>query len=164
MQFDLLVRQPQYLNQIATWYYQEWGAQTPNYQLQDAIDELTTYLNAQNPTALIAIDGDRVAAVAQLKHHEIPALSDKKHWLGGVYVSADYRGQGLAAKLVRYALEHAQQQGIEQLYLQTSHADGGLYRRLGFLPLAPYQNHGQQVLLMHYPVSRLNTQPATSPA
>jgi ribosomal protein S18 acetylase RimI-like enzyme len=57
-------------------------------------------------------------------------------YLCDVYVDEAYRGQGIARRMVRYALEHPEYQGLRRWLLATRDAHE-VYRGLGFelLPL-----------------------------
>ncbi|RYG34952.1 N-acetyltransferase [bacterium] len=52
-------------------------------------------------------------------------------WLCDVFVNPDYRGQGLATKMVAYALEHPDHQGLRRWMLATRDAHA-VYEKLGF--------------------------------
>jgi predicted N-acetyltransferase YhbS len=56
--------------------------------------------------------------------------------LGGVIVSAPYRGQGLGRSVVQAALARAQQLGPRFAMLFCHEDRAGLYRRLGFVEVA----------------------------
>lgn len=54
---------------------------------------------------------------------------------GGVYVDAAQRGKGIAEALITDLMARAASEGVREVYLQTEADDGGLYRRLGWMPL-----------------------------
>ncbi|RYZ78496.1 MAG: GNAT family N-acetyltransferase [Proteobacteria bacterium] len=52
-----------------------------------------------------------------------------------VFVSQEYRGQGLGSSLIRHAIEHSKSIGIQGVRLETTPTNAGalrLYERLGF--------------------------------
>ena len=57
-------------------------------------------------------------------------------WVCDVFVDEDHRGQGLAQKMVHFALEHPDHQGLRRWLLATKDAHG-VYRKAGFDAL-PY--------------------------
>ena len=73
---------------------------------------------------------------------------EKMHWLGGVYVNPDFRGQNIASKLVGQAQNEAIKLGIETLYLQTECLTGGLYAKLGWQIEAHVNYRGVDVAVM----------------
>jgi GNAT superfamily N-acetyltransferase len=58
-----------------------------------------------------------IVGTASLKYREMDIYPEKEHWLGGVFVSAEYRGRGIATRLVDGALEMARTLGVKMLYL-----------------------------------------------
>ena len=56
-------------------------------------------------------------------------------YVGDVFVLPDYRGRGLAKWMMQYVMDHPELQGLRRWVLATRDAHG-LYRQLGFTPLA----------------------------
>jgi GNAT superfamily N-acetyltransferase len=79
---------------------------------------------------------------------------EKEHWLGGVFVAPEHRGEQIATGVIHKALEKAKALHVETLYLQTEYLDGGLYRRLGWRPLDRVNYHGLDVLVMEKKLTR----------
>jgi predicted N-acetyltransferase YhbS len=55
-------------------------------------------------------------------------------WIGMVLVHPQHRRQGIAASLMRQALEHLQRRGVRSVKLDATPAGYPLYQRLGFVP------------------------------
>ena len=55
-------------------------------------------------------------------------------WVCDVYVAEEHRGKGIARKMVRFAIEHPDFQGLRRWLLATADAHG-VYAGLGFVPL-----------------------------
>lgn len=128
-----LAERPALLPVVAQWYYDQWGCHTPGRTLTDECERLEVFLQPDAlPMLLIALDGDRAVAAAQLKFHERVEHPERLHWLGGVYVASTQRGQGLAERLINDLMVRAAAEGVHEVYLQTEADDGGLYRRLGW--------------------------------
>ncbi|MFT7606812.1 MAG: GNAT superfamily N-acetyltransferase, partial [Saprospiraceae bacterium] len=85
---------------------------------------------------------------AQLKYHEMSIYPDKENWLGGVYVSKNYRGKGIARQIIQKLIVIAGNLNIKKLYLQTENLDGGLYQRMGWKPIEQVNYHNIDVLVM----------------
>ncbi|WP_447593323.1 GNAT family N-acetyltransferase [Stenotrophomonas rhizophila] len=127
---------PQLLPQVAAWYFQQWGHHVPGRTLADECERLEVFLQPDAlPMLLIAMQDDRPVAAAQLKFHERAERPERLHWLGGVYVDAAQRGKGVAGALITDLMARAASEGVREVYLQTEADDGGLYRRLGWMPL-----------------------------
>ena len=73
---------------------------------------------------------------------------EKEHWIGGVFVAPEYRGKGLGSRMTEEIATRAPSYGVRTLHLQTERLDGGLYRQLGWQPVAQVNNHGMEVLVM----------------
>jgi GNAT superfamily N-acetyltransferase len=99
-------------------------------------------------TALIAFVGGRLAGICLLVMHEIePAHSDLSPWLASLYVDREFRGQGLARRLVTAVEEHARRHGVARLHLYTVDAED-LYRKCGWAVAERFvSGHGALVLM-----------------
>ncbi len=134
---------PQLLPEVAAWYFAQWGHHVPGRTLADECERLEVFLQPDAlPMLLIAMQGDRPVAAAQLKFHEREERPERLHWLGGVYVDATQRGKGIAEVLIADLMARAASEGVREVYLQTEADDGGLYRRLGWEPLESIQHTG----------------------
>ena len=143
IEHTLLSQTPALLPVVAQWYFSEWGMHVPGLVLADECQRLEVFLHdAELPLLLIAMDQGEPVAAAQLKFHERTERPEREHWLGGVYVQASHRGQGLAAILIDDLMARALVLGVREVYLQTQADDGGLYRRLGWAPLESVQHAG----------------------
>ena len=149
MELQLLADNEEVIPIVASWYVEEWGHLEGARTLPNMIEGLRDYLNKDRmPLMVLAMKGDEVIGVAQLKFREMDIYPDKEHWLGGVYVSSDYRGNKIARKIVVKIVSIAEKLGVGKLYLQTIRLDGGLYAKLGWNPLEQVKYRGEQVLVM----------------
>ncbi|WP_109675276.1 GNAT family N-acetyltransferase [Dyadobacter jejuensis] len=149
MKLELLADHPNLLPIIAKWYFEEWGCLSKDKTLDTEIENLQAYLNpGEIPLILIAIGNGQPLGAAQLKYHEMSIYPDKVHWLGGVYVSQEHRGKGIASQIILELIAIAKKLKIKTLYLQTENLSGGLYRQLGWLPIEQVNYHGIEVLVM----------------
>ena len=55
-------------------------------------------------------------------------------WIGDIFVDPEHRRRGLAGRIVRYALNHPEHQGLRRWVLATKDAHG-VYAACGFEPL-----------------------------
>ncbi|KZN36973.1 GNAT family N-acetyltransferase [Pseudoalteromonas luteoviolacea] len=147
--FYYLADKPQYLTTIASWYFKQWCEHSGRYSLQEVKQKLEKALNQHClPMSVIALRGDELVGVAELKFHEMDAYLEFEHWLGGVFVSPSARGENIAKHLVIHLIDQAKRLDIKALYLQTESLGGGLYRKLGFEPLFITDSKGVRVLVM----------------
>jgi ribosomal protein S18 acetylase RimI-like enzyme len=84
-------------------------------------------------TLFVARDGDRIVGMLTLITFEIPTAA--RAWIEDVVVDESARGQGVAAELVKAALDRATEVGVRTVDL-TSRPDreaaNRLYARMGF--------------------------------
>lgn len=135
---------------IARWYYDEWGYKDANNSYEKTCERIRGKLNRDKvPLHIVAVDGENILGVAQLKIREMDIYPDKDYWLGSVYVAAEARGRKVASHLCERVIQVAQSLHIPTLYLQTDKIDdGGLYARLGWKPIEQVYYNGLDVLVM----------------
>ncbi|WP_295520587.1 GNAT family N-acetyltransferase [uncultured Stenotrophomonas sp.] len=134
--------------QLAQWYNAQWGAHT-GMSLQQELEWMNRAQDAEGfPHLIAAFDGADVVGAVQLKRQEMASFPQYEHWLGSVFVADTHRGQGLASQLVEQAVAQAVRMGVSHLYLQTEALDGGLYARLGWVPVQEADNRDYRVLVM----------------
>lgn len=149
MEFKFLADRPEFIPLIAQWYFDEWGRAAKDNSVQKIHDRISGMLNRDKiPVHILAVEGDELLGVAQLKIREMDIYPDKEHWVGGVFVAPIARKRGLGSQLVLKALELAKGFKVKTLYLQTERLDGGLYAGLGFRPIEKVRYNGLHVLVM----------------
>ena len=95
------------------------------------------FLNGQHTTVL-AIDGkiNEPIGCATLCYIELmPTFSHptgKRTHLMNVYTAPDYRGQGIARRMVEMLMEEARRRGVTEISLDATASGRPLYRKLGF--------------------------------
>ena len=155
MRIALLADHREFFPTIAQWYIDEWGDYIGDTDLVKEVDKLKVYLNRNTlPLMLVAVEDDLIIGTAQLKFHEMEIYPEKEHWLGGVYVSKQHRGKGVAGRIVKACIEKADDLGVKVLYLQTEDLTGGFYTGLGWKPIEEVIYKGVKVLVMQRSISR----------
>lgn len=134
MEISLLADHPQASEQIARWYYDEWTSKKLNASLEKVRADIASRAinREQPPLSFIAHVDGRFIGVAELKLRENPDYPDYEHWLGGLFVCPEKRGNGYGGALITSTLEHASRFGITTLYLQCREQHVSLYRKYGF--------------------------------
>lgn len=134
---------------VAEWYFTQWGYLNDISSLEKTIQLLQEYLNRTKlPLIILAIENENILGAVQLKTYEPTICPEKEHWLGGVYVAAHHRKKKIGEKLVKKAIEIAKAKNVSSLFLQTQKMDGGLYKRLGWIPITRTVKHGEKTLVM----------------
>ena len=95
----------------------------PAEEENDALDLTATHFVA-------IADGDVVGALRLLDYPEHMKI-------GRVAVHSQWRGKGIARKLIEAAQAHARTQGRDRFYLTAQSDKLGLYEKLGFVAFGP---------------------------
>ena len=149
IEFLLLADEPSAAETVASWYFDQWCRKTGLYTKEQVLAKVSAAKNRKHPPLLILVKLEHeLVGSAELKIREMELYPDYEFWLGGVYVSQQARGYGVASALVKESLVRACAAGIKQLYLQTEDLTGGLYASLGFVPVEQVRSKGSDVLIM----------------
>lgn len=142
MQVDLLATRPELLRPLARAYEREW----PDWYLSggaSAEADLKQRSNADAlPLGLVAHVGGAPVGACALTHKAGPIETELTPWLGGLWVDAEWRRQGIASAIVRRAAVEARRLGYERVYALTVNAEG-LMRRLGWREIDRVDAEGQ---------------------
>lgn len=111
----------------------------PDYEVRPALEKESTQIKdlinlvGINPMGLdwrrflVAVEGSgRVIGCGQIKPHGADILE-----LASIGVMPDYRGQGIARKIIEMLLE----QNPHPLYLMCVEHNGAMYEKFGFRPI-----------------------------
>ena len=137
VRISYLIEHPEYIPQLAQWLFEEWdsilGERTPEARVK----KLQTHLNRDKlPIAWIAHANDQLLGTAALRAHDLEGREDLTPWLGGVFVGARFRRQGVGAALCATVEHGARSRGIHTLYLFTLDKQAW-YSHLRWTPLGP---------------------------
>jgi GNAT superfamily N-acetyltransferase len=108
------------------------------------------------PVQILALHDGAAVGVATLKERDSMAtpFPRMRHWLSGVYAAPNFRQMGVATALSLRIIDTAASLDIDTLYLQTEALDGGLYARLGWMPVERVRHDGLELLIMEKKVPR----------
>lgn len=136
---------------VASWHWEQWGADDPDGSLESWTARLGSWANGDAiPSLYVALDEGRPAGSVSLVAHDLPEerdLWDLWPWLSGLFVVPDRRGRGLARALVAHVEHAARHLGVSRLYLHTVDARG-LYEHLGWEIIGRLPVAGRLVDLM----------------
>lgn len=112
----------------------EFGANKPGTVFTDpTTDQLYELFQVPKAHYFVAKENGIIAGGCGIYPTE--GLPDGCIELVKLYLSKDFRSQGLGKKLMEYSLEAAKAEGFTEIYLETLpelHTAVGLYERLGF--------------------------------
>ena len=149
MRIDAIGRHPAWIESLARWHHQEWGALYDDWTLDVATAELHDHATRTSlPTTLLLMDGDDLLGSVSLLIEDAPALQDRgSPWLGSLFVRPEARGRGSGRRLVEAAVAHAAGEGVAVLRLFTLwHED--FYASLGWQAEERTSLHGTPVVIM----------------
>ena len=148
VQFSYLADHPEYLPQLAQWFFEQWGSIIPDETLETRIAKFKTHMNRDRlPIAWVAHANGQPLGSASLRVHDLDGREDLSPWLGGVFVRGDCRRQGIGAALCATVEQAARSRGVEKLYLFT-HDKQAWYSRLGWTMVSPCVWRGLSVDVM----------------
>jgi GNAT superfamily N-acetyltransferase len=149
VRIEAIGRHPAYIESLARWHHQEWGALYDDWTLEVATGELADHATRTSlPTTLLLMDGDELLGSVSLLIEDAPALQDRgSPWLGSLFVRPEARGRGSGRRLVEAAVAHAAGEGVALLRLFTLwHED--FYASLGWQVDERTSLHGTPVVIM----------------
>ncbi len=146
-----LAQLPQYAGQVGQWHYDEWGHLYGADMKPVFFSDMKRCAEAgeQFPQTWLAVVDDKPVGSISILEED---LEDYKHltpWLMNVLVLPDYRGLGIATKLVNHLKQWAATQGIATLYLYTEDQQN-LYTRLGFVAFDESAISDHPITLMRF--------------
>src|SRR3989454_8491556 len=132
VRISYLVDHPEYVPQLAQWLFEHWdsilGEKTPEARIK----KLKAHMNRDKlPIAWVAHANGQLLGTAALRVHDLEGREDLTPWLGGVFVGADFRRQGIGAALCATVEDAARSRGMQTLYLFTLDKQAW-YSRLGW--------------------------------
>lgn len=149
LRFENLADRPDAVPLIAAWYFNQWGHLNPAVTPEKIAAKLFASMNRDAiPLVVLAVMDDEVIGSAQLKYREMTIYPEKEHWLGGVFVAPEHRGNGVAVRLIDAIVNSARALGVDVLHIQTERLDGGLYPKLGWRRSEQICYRGLDVLVM----------------
>lgn len=143
-----LADQPEHLNTIAAWVYDEWLREWPDITPDAVVARFTTHLAYDRiPITMITLRGDTPIATASIYVDDLPERRDLSPWLAAVYVIPSARGQGVGSRMVAAVEALAQRLGITRLHLFTPDQEQ-FYTRMGWTTFDHVVTHGEAVVVM----------------
>jgi len=143
MDISLLADHQQEANVIARWYLAEWGHNMPETHRLILTEKILLGINRDNfPITILAHIEGNLVGVAELKYRELEQYPNWHHWLDGVYVPLEHRGEGISSKLIIEAISRTNDMGITWLYLRCESHNIALYEKFGFVSLMKEKGKG----------------------
>ncbi len=134
---------------VAGWTHDTWGHLHPETPAEDYRREFYAQCGAGGvPSVFVAMSGDTPVGTASLVADDMSVRRELSPWLASVFVLAEWRGRGIASRLVRRVEAEALAHCIDHLHLYTPDQQA-LYRRLGWREREALSYRGEEVTVMH---------------
>ncbi|HAT85209.1 MAG TPA: hypothetical protein DCS30_04160 [Rhizobiales bacterium] len=104
-------------------------------------------LAGENEDVILCLgEKGELAGLCVLIDNELPAYEDLSPWLASLIVAPDFRGRGLALKLIAELESMAKEMGEGELFLHTRYPE--LYKKAGYAEIETYERDGNIHVVM----------------
>ena len=126
LQFIVLRDRKELKDKAAQWFHEKWGV--PKEAYLECID---AYLSGETEFGwYLCMDGDRIVGGMGVIENDFHDRKDLAPNVCAVYTEEEYRGRGIAGKLLNLVVEDQRAHGVSPLYLVTDHTN--FYERYGW--------------------------------
>ena len=142
--FISLREKPELKEAAAEWFHGKWGVPAEAYLacMNDYLDKKTEY------GWYLCMDGDQIVAGMGVIENDFHDRKDLKPNVCAVYTEEEYRGKGIAGKLLNMTVEDLRSKGISPVYLVSDHI--GFYEKYGWEFLCMVQGDGEPEMTRMY--------------
>ena len=136
--------QPELKDTAADWFHHKWGVPVEAYLacMNDYLDQKTEY------GWYLCLDSDQIIAGMGVIENDFHDRKDLKPNVCAVYTEEDYRGKGIAGKLLNMTVEDLRSKGITPVYLVSDHI--GFYETYGWEFLCMVQGDDEPEMTRMY--------------
>ena len=143
-QYITLREKSELKQKAADWFHSKWGVPTEAY-----LECMEAYLNGDTEYGwYLCLDGERIVGGLGVIENDFHDRKDLAPNVCSVYTEEEYRGQGIAGKLLNLVVEGQKAKGISPIYLVTDHT--GFYERYGWEFLCMAQGDGEEEMTRVY--------------
>lgn len=139
-----LMEKPEIKDAAASWFQSKWGVPKEAY-----LECMDAYLNKETENGwYLCFDGERIVGGLGVIDNDFHDRKDLAPNVCAVYTEEEYRGKGIAGKLLDMAMEDMKSKGITPIYLVTNHI--GFYERYGWEFLCMVQGDDEPEMTRMY--------------
>jgi len=113
--------QPHYLKELREQFLKEWKEINPFEGIKHGFNI---------PSPLIVVSEKPLLGGLSFTWYPLSGTNKIKLWINGIRVLPEYRGQGIASRLIREAEREARRMNVKELYAFTHIPE--LYQKLGW--------------------------------
>ena len=139
-----LRERPELEQAAADWFHRKWGVPMDAY-----LECMDAYLNHTTEYGwYLCLDGGRIIGGLGGIENDFHDRKDLSPNICAVYTEEEFRGRGIAGKLLNIVVDDLKAKGISPVYLVTDHA--GFYERYGWEFLTMVQGDGEPDMTRMY--------------
>ena len=139
-----LRERPKLINAAAQWFHSMWGIPAEAY-----FECMNLYISGETEYGwYLCLDGDKIVGGIGVIENDFHNRKDLAPNICAVYTDENYRGQGVAGRLLNMAVEDLRSKGISPVYLVTDHI--GFYERYGWEFFCMVQSDGEPEMSRAY--------------
>ncbi len=139
-----LRERPELKDIAADWFHEKWGVPREAY-----LECMDAYLSQETEYGwYLCLDGDKIIGGMGVIENDFHDRKDLTPNVCAVYTEEEYRGKGIAGKLLDMVVEDMRSKGISPLYLVTDHV--GFYEKYGWEFLCMVQGDGEPDMTRMY--------------
>ncbi len=143
-QYITLREKSELKQKAAEWFHSKWGVPTETY-----LECMEAYLSGDTEYGwYLCLDGERIVGGLGVIENDFHDRKDLAPNVCAVYTEEEYRGQGIAGKLLNMVVENQREKGVSPIYLVTDHTD--FYERYGWEFLCMAQGDGEEEMTKVY--------------
>lgn len=143
-QYVTLREMPEIKEQAAEWFHSKWGVPKEAY-----LECMNAYLKKETEYGwYLCIDGETIVGGLGVIENDFHDRKDLAPNVCAVYTEENYRGKGIAGKLLNMVVEDMKEKGVSPLYLITDHTS--FYERYGWEFLCMVQGDGEEEMTRMY--------------
>ena len=132
-----LRERPELEQAAAEWFHRKWGVPADAY-----LECMDAYLHhATEYGWYLCLDGGRIVGGIGVIENDFHDRKDLSPNVCAVYTEEEFRGRGIAGRLLNMAVDDMKSKGIAPLYLVTDHT--GFYERYGWEFLCLVREEGK---------------------
>ena len=126
LQYLSLRQAPELLDSAATWFHGKWGVPREAY-----LARMRLYLSGESEYGwYLCLDAGRIVGGLGVIDNDFHDRKDLSPNICAVYTEPEWRGRGVAGRLLDRVVADMREKGVSPLYLVTDHV--GFYERYGW--------------------------------
>ena len=142
--FITLRENPALKEMAAEWFHSKWGVPKEAY-----LECMDRYLKNETEYGwYLCMDGNRIVGGMGVIENDFHNRKDLRPNVCAVYTEQEYRGKGVAGRLLDMTVADLKNKGITPVYLVTDHV--GFYERYGWEFFCMVQGDGEADLTRMY--------------